>query len=93
MNFLAEPSYHLPMSDKLFAFLGVGAGLGYSQVGGAGFALAPRAGLNILIGRSGILTPAFNVVYNTNQAVQTPQGTLLAVNTSYGASAGYTVMW
>lgn len=93
MNFLAEPSYHLPLTNTLFAFLGVGAGLGYSEAGGAGFALAPRVGLNVLIGRSGILTPAFNVTYNTNQSVQTPQGTLLAVNTAYGASAGYTVMW
>jgi len=94
MNILAEPSYHLPLTDKLFLFGGVGAGLGYnSGPAGAGFALAPRVGLNIMIGRSGILTPSFNVVYNTNNAVSTPSGTVIAVSTTFGAGAGYTVMW
>ena len=55
MTFLAEPSGPLPFNDKVFGFLGVGAGLGYSKDGGAGFALAPRLGLNVLVGRSGVL--------------------------------------
>ena len=90
---LAEPSYHLPISDKLFGFVGVGAGLGYTKGPGAGFALAPRLGMNVLIGRSGILTPALQFVYSTTEAIQTSQGTLLAGNTSFGANIGYTVMW
>jgi hypothetical protein len=58
-----------------------------------GFAVAPRLGLNMMVGRSGIFTPAFNFNYSTTDAVQTNQGTLLAVNVSYGLNAGYTVMW
>jgi hypothetical protein len=90
---LAEPSFHLPFSRSLFAFFGMGAGVGYARGSGAGLALAPRLGMNILIGRSGILTPALQLVYSTTDAVQTAQGTLLAVNTSFGANIGYTIMW
>ncbi len=93
MTLLAEPSYHYPVNTMTFAFLGLGAGVASATVSGAGFALAPRAGVNIMIGRSGILTPAFQVVYNTSGSIQTPQGTLLAVTTSYGMNLGYTVMW
>lgn len=90
---LVEPSFHIPLSQSLFAFAGLGAGLSYASDPGAGFALAPRVGANIMVGRSGILTPQFQFVYSTSDAVQTPNGTLLAVSTSYNLGAGYTVMW
>lgn len=90
---LVEPSYHLPFTDTVFGFLGVGAGLSYSKGPGAGFAVAPRLGANILVGRSGILTPALQLIYTTSDAVQTAQGTLLGVSTSYGINVGFTVMW
>jgi hypothetical protein len=93
MTYLAEPSYHLPFSNRLFGFLGVGAGLAYQKDAGAGFALAPRLGMNVLVGRSGILTPALQLVYNTTEVTPVPQGTAVAVNTTYGANIGYTVMW
>jgi hypothetical protein len=93
MTVLAEPSFHIPFTRSLFGFFGIGAGLGYAQGPGAGLAVAPRIGMNIMVGRSGILTPALQLVYSTTEAVQTPQGTLLAVSTSFGANVGYTVMW
>lgn len=93
LNLLAEPSFHLPFSEYLFGFLGLGLGLSYADGPGAGFALAPRLGLNIMVGRSGVLTPAFLVSYSTTEAIQTTNGTLLAVNVTYGANIGYTVMW
>jgi hypothetical protein len=93
MTLLAEPSYHLPVSDKIFIFAGIGAGLAYAKGPGAGFAVAPRLGMNAMVGRSGILTPAFNFVYSTSDVATTTQGTLLAVSTSYGMNIGYTVMW
>lgn len=93
MTYLAEPSYHLPFSNRLFGFVGVGAGLAYQKDAGAGFALAPRLGMNVLVGRSGILTPALQLVYNTTEVTPVPQGTAVAVNTTYGANIGYTVMW
>ncbi|MBK8691320.1 MAG: hypothetical protein IPN17_03180 [Deltaproteobacteria bacterium] len=92
LNVLVEPSYHLPLTQSLFAFLGVGVGLGYADGPGAGFALAPRLGMNIMVGRSGILTPALQFVYSTSQVINTPQGTLIGGNTSFGLNVGYTVM-
>lgn len=92
LNVLVEPSYHLPLTQSLFAFLGVGVGLGYADGPGAGFALAPRLGMNIMVGRSGILTPALQFVYSTSQVINTPQGTLIGGSTSFGLNVGYTVM-
>jgi len=92
LNVLVEPSYHLPITRSLFAFLGVGVGLAYSDGPGAGFALAPRLGLNIMVGRSGILSPALQFVYSTTDVIRTPQGTLIGGSTSFGMNIGYTVM-
>jgi hypothetical protein len=90
---LVEPSFHLPFSQVAFGFLGLGAGVNYITGQSAGFALQPRLGANFLVGRSGVLTPSFNVAYSTVDAIRTPAGTLLAVQTSYGLNIGYTVMW
>lgn len=92
LNVLVEPSYHLPINQSLFAFLGLGVGLGYADGPGAGFALAPRLGMNIMVGRSGILTPALQFVYSTSEVLRTPQGTFIGGNTSFGLNVGYTVM-
>jgi hypothetical protein len=90
---LVEPSFHLPLSQVAFMFAGLGAGVNYITGHDAGFALQPRLGANFLIGRSGVLTPALTVNYSTVDAIRTPAGTVLAVNTSYGMNIGYTVMW
>ena len=90
---LVEPSLHLPLDESLFIFGGLGVGGAYAEGPGAGFAVAPRLGLNVMVGRSGVFTPAFNFTWATGDVIQTPSGSLLAVNTSYGFNAGYTVMW
>jgi len=92
-SFLLEPSVHIPFTKSLFGFLGVGMGVSYADGSGAGFALQPRLGLNVLVGRSGILSPAIYVQYTTTSAIQTDAGTLLQVNFGYGLNLGYTVMW
>ena len=90
---LFEPSLHIPFSNVVFGFVGLGAGINYLSGHDAGFALQPRGGLNFLVGRSGVLTPAFIVNYSTVDALRTSAGTVLAVQTSYGMNIGYTVMW
>jgi hypothetical protein len=93
-SLLVEPSLHAPFTDTTFGFVGLGFGLASAGRGtNTGFAFSPRIGLNLLVGRSGILTPAFQATYSASSAVQTQQGTLLAVHTAYGFSMGYTVMW
>lgn len=93
LNMLVEPSVHLPLSRVVFLFGGLGLGLAYADGPGAGFALAPRLGADILIGRSGIFKPAITFVYSTSGAVETSQGTVLTASTSFGLNVGYTVMW
>jgi hypothetical protein len=90
---LAEPSYHLALSSQMWAFIGLGLGVSHVDNAGTGFAMAPRLGMNFLVGRSGILTPALLLQYSTTDAIETPQGTLVAVTTSFGFNIGYTVMW
>lgn len=92
-SFILEPSVHIPFTDSLFGFLGVGMGVSYADESGAGFALQPRLGVNVLVGRSGILSPALYVQYTTTSAIQTDAGTLLQVSFGYGLNLGYTVMW
>lgn len=98
IRILGEPSYHLPFSRTVWGFLGVGLGVASVPRGGggtsAGFDIAPRAGANFLVGRSGLLTPAAFIDYTTGDNIQTTSGSnILGVNTTYGIQAGYTVMW
>ncbi len=93
-SLLIEPSVHIPFTRSVFGFLGLGMGLSYASGGnGVGFALKPRLGINVMVGRSGILSPAVYVEYSTHSALQTSAGTLLQVSFGYGLNIGYTVMW
>ena len=89
---LVEPSFHLPFSNSVFGFVGVGVGVGYVTDVGAGFALAPRLGANILIGRSGVLSPAAFLNYSTAGVANEARTQTIRVNATFGAQIGYTVM-
>jgi hypothetical protein len=97
LRLLAEPSYHLPLGSKVWAFVGVGVGVASVPRDGGGvsggFDLSPRAGANFLVGRSGILTPAAFIDYTTGDTILASGGNVLGVNKTYGIQAGYTVMW
>lgn len=90
---LIEPSYHLPFNRSTFGFLGVGLGASYVDGPGAGFAVAPRLGANVMVGRSGVLTPSLSWQYTTHDTMDTGQGALLVVSSAVRANVGYTVMW
>ena len=90
---LVEPSYHLPFNRTTFGFLGVGLGVSYIDGPGAGVAVAPRLGANVMVGRSGVLTPSLSWQYTTHDTMDTPQGALLVVSSAVRANVGYTVMW
>lgn len=95
VSLLAEPSYHLPFNREVFGFLGLGLGAAYADGPGLGFAFAPRLGANIMVGRSGILTPSLSYQYTTHDAVpQMEEGReYVAVSTALMLNVGYTVMW
>jgi hypothetical protein len=91
--FLAEPSYHFRLTPVMWGFAGVGVGLADQNPGaGTGFAVAPRFGINVMIGRSGIFTPAMMAVYQTTEAGEDNQGSS-GVSGTFGLTAGFTVMW
>jgi hypothetical protein len=82
VSVVLEPSYHLPFSDSFYGFAGLGMGLTFEEGPGFDFLLRPVLGLDILIGRSGILKPyGFLDVGLGNGAV------------GGGFMAGYTVMF
>lgn len=68
-SFVIEPSYHFPLQNEaLFGQVGVGIGAGYDGEH-PDFEIIPRIGLNIEVGRAGVLTPAFRVpiLFGKNQ--------------------------
>lgn len=77
-----EPSYHMPFSDRLFAFAGLGVGLNYAEDPGVDLLFRPRLGLDVLVGRSGIFKPAAFMDVGLNDGLS-----------AGGFEAGFTVMW
>lgn len=90
---LLEPSVHLPLNNQLFILGGVGVGIGYRNHSGVGLAVAPRIGFNILVGRSGILTPSATLTWSSNRVEKIDGETAVAVATAWSANLGYSVMF
>lgn len=93
-SFLLEPSLHIPFSQTVFGLVGAGVGPSWSDATGLGLAFAPRLGIQVLLGRSGILTPSVSWQYTTHDTADVAgMGTLLVVSSSVRANVGYTIMW
>jgi len=93
---LLEPSYHVPFNRSVFGFLGLGAGASHISGLGTGFAVAPRLGANLMVGRSGVLTPSLSYQYTTISTDMTTPGsdvTVVGVTSSVRFNIGYTAMW
>lgn len=92
---LLEPSYHYPINRSLFAFLGVGGGAAHVSGLGTGLAIAPRIGANIMVGRSGVLTPSLAYQYTTIDTEMMGPGdvTVVALTSAVRFNIGYTAMW
>jgi len=76
-----EPSYHLPLSDRIFGFAGIALGVRYAEDPGVDLFLRPRLGMDFMIGRSGILKPAVFLDIGANDGLE-----------AGGFEAGFTVM-
>lgn len=90
---LGEPSFHLRFNDSVLGFLGVGLGVNHVDGVGAGFAVAPRLGLKVVLGRAGVLVPAIQVLYSAARIVETNEGRHLAMYGAPSASFGYMFAW
>jgi hypothetical protein len=101
LSLLAEPSVHLPVTDGLFWFGAVGVGPALMDTSDiqmtAGLDLAPRTGVQVLLGRSGLLNlgARYQMVFSDVEGRVGPlQGqTLLAFSNTFDIQAGYTVMF
>lgn len=96
---LIEPSFHLPINRTMFGFIGMGVGAAYVSELGAGMAVAPRIGMDFLVGRSGILRPSLSYQYTTHDAMATANDggttdvTLVAISSALRFNVGYSTMW
>jgi hypothetical protein len=92
---LIEPSYHVPFNRSVFGFLGLGAGAAHVSRLGTGFAVAPRLGMNLMVGRSGVLTPSLAYQYTTIESNMTAgtDVTVVALTSAVKFNIGYTAMW
>lgn len=93
---MLEPSYHYPFNRTVFGFLGVGAGAAHVSNLGTGFAVAPRIGANVMVGRSGVLTPSLSYQYttiNTDMSGVDDGVTTVALTSAIMFNVGYTAMW
>jgi len=96
---LVEPSFHFPLNRELFGFIGVGVGGAYINSLGTALAVAPRVGMNFIVGKSGVLSPSLSYEYTMHDTMTakaadgTTDVTLLAVSSALRANIGYTVMW
>ena len=96
---LAEPSFHLPFNRSMFGFIGMGVGAAYVSELGTGLAVAPRIGMDFLVGRSGILRPSLSYEYTTHDAMGNVDDegnanvTLVAISSALRFNIGYSAMW
>ncbi len=96
---LVEPSFHLPFNRSMFGFIGMGVGASYVSELGAGMAVAPRVGMDFLVGRSGVLRPSLSYQYTTHDAnagtddMGNTNVTLVAVSSALRFNIGYSTMW
>jgi hypothetical protein len=96
---LVEPSLHLPFNPSMFGFIGMGVGASYVSEMGSGMAVAPRLGMDFLVGRSGILRPSLSYQYTTHDAMSgadedgNQNVTLVAISSALRFNIGYSTMW
>jgi hypothetical protein len=96
---LVEPSYHFPFNRSMFAFGGIGVGASYVSELGSGLAIAPRVGMNFMVGRSGVLTPSVSYQYTTHDIDSVSNDgdmqntSLVQVSSALRVNVGYTAMW
>lgn len=88
-----EPSFHAHVGGPVFAFFGAGGGVAYEQASGGGLAIAPRIGLNFLIGGSGVLKLAATYVYTATKRTAIEDGSEDKHTSTLGIQVGCTVAW
>lgn len=79
---LVDISYHIALMRELYVFLGIGTGVSFAVDPGADLIFRPRVGVDLMIGRSGILRPQLFLDVGINDGL-----------TAGGVEAAFTVMF
>lgn len=87
-----EIDVHLKITDRLLFFGGPGGGMLYNG-NDLGLLLRPRIGLDILVGRSAILRPAFSFGWSTVDMFDLAGDDLPSIRIQYGFEIGYSAMF
>ncbi len=96
---LIEPSLHVPFKPTMSGFIGMGIGASYVSPLGTAIAVAPHLGMNILIGKSGILRPSLTYMYTTHDPMAaagkdgTTNVTYVAIASAVRFNIGYLKAW
>lgn len=98
-----EPSFHLPINDGLFWLVGIGNGVALGNdvdtdpSVDVGYMVSPRTGVQLLVGRSGILNlgARYSAIFSDLETDIAPlEGqAVLAFTNTFDIQAGYTVMF
>ncbi|MGZ5971561.1 MAG: hypothetical protein ACXWP4_28015 [Polyangiales bacterium] len=92
-SFILEPSFHISIGGPIFAFFGAGVGVVYEAETGTGLAIAPRTGINVLIGGSGVLNLALSYEYTATKRTAIEDGSTDPHTSTFGIQSGYSVAW
>lgn len=90
---LVETSFHVHVGGPVFTFFGAGTGVVYEKETGAGLAIAPRLGLNFLIGGSGVLKLGLTYVYTATKRTAIEDGSTDPHTSTFAFQMGCTVAW
>lgn len=92
-SILLEPSFHISVGGPVFAFFGAGTGVVYERETGGGLAIAPRTGINVLIGGSGVLNLSVSYEYTATKRTAIEDGSTDPHTSTFGIQSGYSVAW
>ena len=87
-----EPSGHVRVTDRLLAFAGVAPGVLYNG-DDWGFTIRTRAGVDVLVGRSGIFRPALTFTWATRDLYGTTGTQLPGMRRVGGLEISYAAMF
>ncbi len=87
-----EPSGHVRLNDRLLAFAGVAPGVLYNGADW-GFTVRARAGVDVLVGRSGIFRPALTFTWATVDLHDATGGQLVGLRRMGGLEVSYAAMF
>lgn len=92
-SMLAEPSYHLALDDRTFAVVGMGVGAAYVHALGTGLAVAPRIGVEFVVGRALVITPALAYTYVAHRALADDDVAVAGVTGAMRLQIGVAATW